>query len=110
MAIDREDFADLIDELREIKFAIKEKSGAMSVYNPALEIFETRLRMKHLLKGATHRSDSPRDLFGVLLKELNELDDEIKKKHETRTIEEALDVMICGLLIADRIMAGGAYK
>jgi len=108
--MDREDIADLIDELREIKLAIKEKTVVMSVYDSVLDIFEARLRMKHLLKGATHRSDNPRDLFGILLKEINELNDEIENKHETKTIEEALDVMICGLLIADRIMAGGAFK
>lgn len=81
----------------------------LSEYKDALEIFSTRLRMKHLLKGVSHREMTPKRLLEVLEREIEELKFQIFKMEETRTIEEALDVMICGLLIADRIITGGAF-
>ena len=42
------------------------------------------------------------ELWLILSDELKELDTEITKGNGTKTIEEALDVMICALLIADK--------
>ena len=79
-------------------------------YKEILEIFSARLKMKHLLKGTSHREMKPVHLLLIASDEFKEMADEIDKKHETRTIEEALDLMICGLIIADRVIQGDAFE
>lgn len=79
-------------------------------YKAVLEIFSARLKMKHLLKGVSHRDMTVGKLFIIAHDEMSELGVEINLKHETRTIEEALDVMISGLLVADKIIQGGAFE
>lgn len=78
-----------------------------SEYKDILEIFASRLRMKHLLKSTSHRDMTPSRLFIILHDEVSELGQEINKKAETKTIEEACDVMISALLIADKMIWGG---
>ena len=79
-------------------------------YKDIFEIFVSRLKMKHLLKGTTHRDKTIGKLFVLLHDEVSELGREVNNKHETRTIEEALDVMISALLVADRVIQGGAFE
>ena len=81
-----------------------------SCYKDILEIFSARLKMKHLLKGVSHRDKTVTELQLIVEVELRELEDEIEIKHETKTIEEALDVMISAMLVADRIIQGDAYN
>jgi len=76
-------------------------------YVDAFEILAARLKMKHLLKGTTHREMTVGKLFIILHDEVSELGQEINNKHETRTIEEACDVMISALLVADKMRWGG---
>ena len=71
-------------------------------YNDVLSIFYARLQMKHLLKGTTHQEITMSELWLILSDEIKELDTEIIKGNGTKTVEEALDVMICALLIADK--------
>ncbi len=76
------------------------------VYKEIIEIFAARLKMKHLLKGASHRQMDFSQLDIVVAEEMEELDIAIGVGKETRIIEEACDVMIAALLIGDKVIHG----
>ena len=74
-------------------------------YARILAIFRARLEMKHLLKGTEHREMSYTRLIEIVRDETNELHNEVFMTEITRitkVIEEALDIMIAGLLVADK--------
>ena len=73
-------------------------------YERALDIFESRLQMKHLLKGTKHRQMTMLQLNDILEAEVKEMQDEFNNNRSDHAIEEALDVMISALLIADKLL------
>ena len=77
---------------------------ASVAYEHILKVFEARLQMKHLLKGTGHRTMSFDELIIILADEIKELQVEVSTARRTKIIEEALDVMISGLLIADKAL------
>lgn len=83
---------------------------AQSEYKRILGIFESKLQMKHLLKGTSHLEMSYEELGEVFSSELQEFDNEMQKTEsdfrKTKAIEEAVDVMISAMIIADKILRG----
>lgn len=73
-------------------------------YEYILKVFMARLEMKHLIKGTGHRTMLFEDLMIGLANEVKELKVEVGTIRRTKIIEEALDVMISGLLIADKAL------
>jgi hypothetical protein len=91
--------------IRKLEFLFRHDS--LVQYGATIELFLARLQMKHLLKGISHRDMTYNELYLVLNDEIKELRDELEKAKQTKSIEEALDIMICGLIIADKLMVGG---
>lgn len=92
-------FNDLIDWVEE---CYPDEEPSTITYQRVFEVFFTRLQMKHLLKGTNHRNMKLGHLWLVLYDEMNELEEEVSELNYTKIIEEALDVMISAMLIADR--------
>lgn len=78
-----------------------EKMAALAVYEDATSLFFYRLEWKHALKGISHRGMTIKRLFLLLNDEVKELQEAIEKEDELSIIEEAADVMVCGLLFLD---------
>ena len=76
-------------------------------YNRILKIFSARLEMKHQLKGTSFRKKGLEELWKIMTDEISELDREIQNNRPDHAIEEACDVMISALMIADTIIHGG---
>ena len=78
-------------------------------YGRALGIFESRLEMKHLLYSTYFRKLDLEGIIKLLNKEMIEMREEIDKKQNTRPahiIEEAADIMICAMMIMDKVLGG----
>lgn len=79
-------------------------TGFAIEYRDAIQIFNARLRLKHLLKGTEHRTLPLSRLREILGVELNELDAEIESLDQLKIVVEASDVMVSAMLIIDRII------
>lgn len=72
----------------------------MNQYKDVLEMLDSRLEAKHEQYGTSYKEAGPYYMFVRLLQELQELEDVILSGTGV-VIDEALDVAICALLIAD---------
>ena len=79
-------------------------------YRRILAVFNARLEMKHQLKGTSFRKMYYYELEKILADELLEFKKEMSKGESdfraTKAIEEAVDVMISAMMIADKILGG----
>ena len=77
-------------------------------YTRILAIFRARLEMKHLLKGTSFRTMKYPELRELFVAEIEEFDKEMDKNESdfrrTKAIEEAIDIMICAMMLADKLL------
>ena len=77
------------------------KSEEIHDYGEVLFQLRERLFKKHEQKGHSYRDMKLATLMAILKGEMKELETEFWGKSTQGVIEEALDVAICGIIIAD---------